>query len=80
MVNAFQDPLQIGPDVFEELVSNDLIFNTPIQNKEKGVSRRKNTTGSVQIGLRTVEDEREEEVSAVRMSSRGLIIRNTRKM
>ena len=79
LVSAFQDLLRIGPDVFEELVSDDLVFNTHIQNKEKGVPRRKNTTGSVQVGLR-VEKEREEEISEIRMSSQGRIIPNTRKM
>ena len=79
LVNAFQDLLRIGPDVFEELVSEDLVLNTPIRNKEKGIPRRKNTTGSVQVGLGMVEEEREEKVSEVRISTRGCIIR-THKM
>ena len=60
LMNAFQDLLRIGPDVFEELVSDDLVLNTPIRNKEKGLPRRKSTTGSLQVGLGTVEKEREE--------------------
>ena len=66
--------------VFEELVLDDLISNTPIQNKGKDIPRRKNTTGSVQVGLETVEEEGEEKGSEIPMSTRGRIIRNTRKM
>ena len=80
MINAFQDLLRIELDIFEELDLDDLVLNTTIQNKGKGLSRKKNTTGSVQVGLGVVEEEKEEEVSEVRISSRGRIIRNTRKM
>ncbi len=51
LINAFQDFIQIEPDIFEELDLDDLVSNTPIQNKGKGVSRKKNTTRSVQVGL-----------------------------
>ena len=78
--NAFRDLLRIEPDVFEELVLDGLISNTVIQNKGKGISKRKNTAGSVQVGLEVVEEEKEEKVSEVRVSTRGRIIRNTRKM
>ena len=80
LINAFQDLLRIEPDVFEELVLDDLVSNTPIQNKGKGIPRRKNIIGSVQVGLGTMEEEREEEVLEVLISLRGRIIRNTRKM
>ena len=72
--------LQIEPDLFEDLVLDDLVSYTPAQNKGKGVSQRKNTTGSIQAGLEVLEEEREEEVSEIRISSRGRIIRNTCKM
>ena len=80
LINAFQDLLQIEPDVFEELVLDDLVPNTPIQIKGKGIPKRKNTTGSVLVGLETVEEETEGKVLGVRVSTRGRIIRNTRKM
>ncbi len=80
LTRVFQDLLRIKPDVFEELVSDDLVSNTPIQNKGKGIPTKKNTIGSVQVGLETVEEEREEKVSEVRVSTRGRIICNTRKM
>ncbi len=50
-INGFQDLLRIEPDVFEELVLDDLVSNTPIRNKGNGVPRRKNITGSLQFGL-----------------------------
>ncbi len=79
-INAFQDLLQIEPDLFEDFVFDDPVSYTPAQNKEKSVFRRKNTTGSIQAGLEVLEEEREEEVSKIHISSRGRIIRNTRKM
>ena len=75
--DAFQD-LQISPNIFEETVSGDLGLNIPAQNKGKGVSRKKNTTGWVQGDVELIEEGRE--ISEVRVSSRGRIIRNTRKM
>ena len=60
--------------------ANGLVSNTLIQNKGKGIPKRKNTAGSVQVGLEVVEEEKEEKVSEVRVSTRGRIIRNTRKM
>ena len=76
---VFQDFLRIAPDIFEETFLDDLVPNTPVQNNAKGVPRRKNTPETIQVGLGTVEEEREEEISEVRISSRGRIIRNTRK-
>ena len=46
LIDSFQDLLRIGPDVFEELVSDDLVLNTPIRNEEKDVPSRRYTTGS----------------------------------
>ena len=80
MINAFQDLLQIEPDIFKELDLDDLISNTTTQNKGKAVSRRKNTTGLVQVGLGVVEEEKDEEILEVRISAQGRIICNTRKM
>lgn len=78
--DAFQDLLQISPNIFEETVSGDLGLNLPAQNKGIGVSRKKNTTGWVQGDVELIEEGREEEISDVRVSSRGRIIRNTRRM
>lgn len=36
-----------------------------IRNKEKGIPRRENTTGSVQVGLRVIKKERKEKISEV---------------
>lgn len=77
---AFQELLQISPDIFEEFVLDDLVSKKPVPVKEKGVSKRKNTSGLIQSGLGMGEMEREEEISDVRISSRGRIIRSTRKM
>ena len=78
--DAFQDLLQISPNIFEETISGDLGLKIPTQNKGKGVPRKKNTTGLVQGDVELIEEGREEEVLEVRVSSRGRIIRNTRKM
>ena len=75
-----KDFLRIAPDIFEETFLDDLVPNTLIRNKGKGVHKRKNTAGMTQVGLGTVEEEREEEISEVRISSRGRIIRSTRKI
>lgn len=77
---AFQDFLRIALEIFKETFLDDLVPNTPVQNKGKGVPRRKNTAGTIQVGLGTVEEEREEEISEDRISSRGRIILNTCKM
>ena len=79
LINAFHDLLQIEPDLFEDLILDDPVSYTPAQNKGKGVPRRKNTTGSIQARLEVLEEEGEEEVSKTRISSRGRIIRNSRK-
>ncbi len=78
--DTFQDLLQISPNIFEETVLGDPGLKLPVQNKGKGVSRKKNTTGLVQGDVEMIEKRREEEVLEVRVSSRGRIIRNTRKM
>ncbi len=57
-INALQDHLQIEPDLFEDLVLDDLVSYTPAQNKEKGVFSRKNTIESIQAGLEVLEEER----------------------
>lgn len=75
MINEFQDLLRTEPDVFEELDLDDLVPNTPIQNKGKDVPRKKNTTRSVHVGLGTVEGKREEKVSEIWNSLQGRIIR-----
>ncbi len=47
LINAFQNFLQIEPDVFEGLVLDGRVSNTPIQNQKKCVPRKKNITKSV---------------------------------
>ena len=37
LINAFQDLLQIEPDLFEDLVVDDPVSYKPAQNKGKGV-------------------------------------------
>lgn len=39
--------IQIESVIFEDLDLDDLVLNTPIKNKEKTESRRKNSTRSV---------------------------------
>lgn len=78
--DAFQDLLQISPNIFEETIPGNLGLKITAQNKGKGVSRKKNTTGLVQGDIELIEEGEEEEVLDVRVSSRGRIIRNTRKM
>lgn len=78
--DAFQNLLQISPNIFEETISGDLGLKIPAQNKGKGVSRKKNTTGLVQGDVKLIEEWREEDILEVRVSSRGRITRNTRKM
>ena len=41
----------------EDLVLDDPVSYMPAQNKGKVVSRRKNTTGSIQVGLEVLEEE-----------------------
>ena len=78
--DAFQDFLQISPNIFEETVLGDPGLKLLVQNKGKSVSRKKNTTRLVKGDVELIEERREEEVLEVRVSSRGRIIRNTRKM
>ena len=78
--NAFYNLLQITPDIFEETVIGDLGSKTSARDKIKDVSRKKNTTGLVQDDGELVEKGEKEKVLEVRVSTRGRIIRNTRKM
>ena len=78
--NAFYDLLQITPDIFEETVMGELGSKTSARNKGKGVSRKKKTAGLVQDDGELVEKGKKEKVLEVRVSTRGRIIRNTRKM
>ena len=80
LINAFQVCLWIEPDLFEELVLDDLVSHTLIQSKDKGVPRRKNITWPVHVGLGTMEEEKEENILKVQISLRGGIIWNTRKI
>lgn len=50
------------------------------RNKGKGISRKKRTTGLVQGGVQLVGEREKEKGLEVRVSTRGRIIRNTRKM
>ncbi len=78
--NAFYNLLQTTPDIFEETVMSELGSKTSARNKKKGVSRKKKTSRLVQDDGELVEKEEEEKVLEVRVSTRGRIIRNTRKM
>ena len=51
-----------------------------IQNKEKGILKRNNIAGSIQVRLKVVEKEKEEKVSEIRVSTQGRIIRNIHKI
>ena len=77
--NAFHNLLQIIPHIFEETVGGDLGSKTSARNKGKGASRKKNTNALVQGDVELV-GEGKEKVLEVRVSTRGRIIRNTRKM
>lgn len=46
--DAFHDLLQITPDIFAEAIIGGPKLKTPVQTKGKGVSKKKNTAGSVQ--------------------------------
>ena len=78
--NAFYDLLLITPDIFEETVMGDLGPKTSARNKGNGILRKKNTAGLVQDDRELVEKGEKEKVLEVRVSTRGRIIRNTRKM
>lgn len=60
MINIFQNLIQIELDLFEELVLDNLVSNTLIQNKKICIVKKKNTIGSVQIGFKTIEEEKKE--------------------
>ncbi len=66
--------------IFEETVMGELRSKTSARNKEKGVSRKKKTAGLVQDDGELVEKREKEKVLEVRVSTRGRIIRNSRKM
>ena len=78
--NAFMALFQVIADIFEETVVGDLWLKTSARNKGKGESRRKNTTGLVQGDVELLGKGEREEVLEVRVSSRGRVMRNTRKM
>lgn len=80
VTSAFQDLLQISPDIFQEFVLDNLVSKKPVLAKEKGVSKRKKTSRLIQSELGIVGKKKEEEILANRISTRGHIIRNTRKM
>ena len=80
VTSAFRDLLQISPDIFQEFDLDDLVSTKPVLAKEKSVSKRKKTPRSIQNELGVVEKKKEEEILANRISTRGRIIRNTRKM
>lgn len=58
ITHAFQNHLRIAPDHFEELVVDELVSNTPVRGKGEAVSRKKNTSGSIQGEVGVVEEER----------------------
>ena len=58
----------------------DLGSKTSARNKGTGVSRKKKTAGLVQNDGELVEKGEKQKVLKVRVSMRGRIIRNTRKM
>ena len=78
--NAFHDLLQITPHIFEETVEGDLGFKKTALNKGKCISRMKNTSELAQGDVEIVGKGEKEEVLEVRVSSRGRVIRNTRKL
>ena len=78
--NAFHDLLHIIPHIFEETVEGDLGFKKTALNKGKCISRKKYTTELVQGDVEIVGNGEKEEVLEVRVSSRGRVIRNTRKL
>lgn len=39
LINVFQNLLQIKPDIFEELILNNLVLNMSIQIKRKGIPK-----------------------------------------
>ena len=78
--NAFHDLLQITPHIFKETVKGDLRFKKTALNKGKCISRKKNITVLIQCDMEIVGKGEKEEVLEVRVSSRGRVIRNTRKL
>lgn len=61
------------------IVSEDLILNMLIQNKENSIYSKKNPTWLIQIRLEMIEEKREKKVLEIWISMRGLIICNTNK-
>ena len=80
VTSAFRDLLQISPDIFQEFDLDNLVSKKPVLAKEKGVSKRKKTPRSIQSELGVVGKKKKEEILANRISTRGRIISNTRKM
>lgn len=80
VTSAFQDLLQISPDIFQEFDLDNLVSEKPVLAKEKDVSKKKISPKLIQSGLGVVGTKKEEEILATRISTRGRIIRNTRKI
>lgn len=78
--NAFHDLLQITPDIFAKIAIGNSKSKTPIQTKEKSVSKKKNTAKLVQNNRKLVEKKEKEKVLEVWVSIRSCIICNTSKM
>ena len=79
VISAFQDLLQISPDIFQEFVRKSVI-KKPVLAKEKSECNMEKTPGLIESEWEIVEKEREEEILNVEISTHGRIIRNTRKM
>ena len=80
VTSAFQDLFQISPDIFQEFDLDNLISKKPVLEKEKSVSKRKKTPRSIQSELGVVEKKKKRGNLANRISTRGRIICNTRKI
>ncbi len=66
--------------MFWQLETDEQVLNISVGNKGKIVQRKKNTPVQLQGQSVPIEMEGEEEIPATRISSRGRIIHNTRKM
>ena len=60
-INAFHNLLQIKPDIFKDLILDDLVSYTIAENKGKSIPQKENTTRSIQARLEVLEEEGEEE-------------------
>ncbi len=55
VTSAFQNLLQISPDIFQEFDLDNLVSEKPVLAKEKGVSKRQKTPRLIQSELGVVE-------------------------